>query len=433
MRGLFDTLMALMRQTAAATLDDRAPTAATRGTRRYRCRCGRPVFFRNSVCTACGSALGYVPEIGRVLPLDAGPAPGLWLVAEEPLVAPATPATAVRPAPAAPPAAARRLYARCANFDTTAGCNWLVALTTTTAQSPSQSQSQSQGTPPASPAPMLCRACRLNRTIPDLSDPVAAELWRRMELARRRLVSQLISIGLPVASRVPAANEDPQRGLMFDVLRPLPGGPPVMTGHDDGLITLNLDEADDALRERLRVEMREPYRTLLGHFRHEVGHYYWDRLVDNTPWVEGYRQLFGDEREDYAAALQRHYAQGPAPDWALRHVSSYASTHPWEDWAETWAHYLHMLDTLDTALSFGLDASDVEFDADPYTKMDLWRADDPGAEEFLGFVNGWVELTGVLNELSRSMGQPDYYPFVLPRPVVAKLQFVHLVVRRSIA
>jgi hypothetical protein len=413
MRGLFDTLMALMRQTTAAALDDRAPSASLRGTRRYRCRCGRPVFFRNSACTACGSALGYVAERGRVLSIDAGPVPGLWMVARETAAARASPG----PAAVIP---ARRLYARCSNFHTSAGCNWLVALESTCAA----------GDPtPASPAPMLCRACRLNRTIPDLGDPVAAELWRRMELARRRLISQLISIGLPVASRVPAANEDPQRGLMFDVLRPRPGGPPVMTGHAHGLITLNLDEADDPTRERTRAEMHEPYRTLLGHFRHEVGHYYWDRLVMGTPWIDGVRQLFGDERADYAAALQRHYAQGPAPDWAMRHVSSYASTHPWEDWAETWAHYLHMLDTLDTALSFGLDASDVEFDADPFTKHDLWRPDDPGAAEFLGFVNGWVELTGVLNELSRSMGQPDYYPFVLPRPVVAKLQFVHLVVR----
>jgi len=412
MRGLFDTLTALMRQAAASAPARSASPTAMRGTRRYRCRCGRPVFFRNSACNACGSALGYVPETSRLLPLDPGPAPGLWLLAQEPT-------TSAPRAPLAP----RRLYARCANFDTAAGCNWLVALTSTL---PPASPTEA---PPVSPGPMLCRACRLNRTIPDLGDPTAAELWRRIELARRRLVSQLIAVGLPVASRVPAANEDPQRGLMFDVLRALPGGPPVMTGHANGLITLNLDEADDAMRERIRVEMREPYRTLLGHFRHEVGHYYWDRLVLGTPWIDGYRRLFGDETEDYAAALQRHYAQGPAPDWALRHVSSYASTHPWEDWAETWAHYLHMLDTLDTALSFGLDASDVEFDADPYTKADLWRPDDPGAEEFLGFVNGWVELTSVLNELSRSMGQPDYYPFVLPRPVVAKLQFVHLVVR----
>jgi len=442
MRGLFETLVALRRQSTAAAFDRRTQIAGLRGTRRYRCRCGRPVFFRNSVCTACGSALGYVPEIGRVLPLDPGPTAGLWLVAEEAgaentapvkLAAHKSPASAApgvaRVAAAATSAAIsdepRRLYARCANFDTAAGCNWLVALQSTL---PAEGEAPDPAST-AAPAPMLCRACRLNRTIPDLSDPTAAELWRRMELARRRLVSQLISIGLPVASKVPAANEDPERGLMFDVLRPLPGGPPVMTGHDDGLITLNLDEADDAIRERTRVDMREPYRTLLGHFRHEVGHYYWDRLVDGTPWIEGCRQLFGDDREDYAAALQRHYAQGAKADWAMRHVSSYASTHPWEDWAETWAHYLHMLDTLDTALSFGLDASDVEFDADPFTKAELWKPDDPGAEEFLGFVNGWVELTSVLNELSRSMGQADYYPFVLPRPVVGKLQFVHLVVR----
>ncbi|OYW17047.1 MAG: hypothetical protein B7Z52_07395, partial [Burkholderiales bacterium 12-64-5] len=142
-------------------------------------------------------------------------------------------------------------------------------------------------------------------------------------------------------------------------------------------------------------------------------------------------ELFGDERDDYAAALQRHYANGPAPDWAQRHVSSYASTHPWEDWAETWAHYLHMVDTHDTALSFGLNARAVAIEIEPFETDVLWRPDDPGAAHFLSFVNEWVALTSVLNELSRSMGQHDFYPFVLPRPVVAKLQFVHLMVQAA--
>jgi hypothetical protein len=202
-----------------------------------------------------------------------------------------------------------------------------------------------------------------------------------------------------------------------------------VTGHANGLITLDIDEADDVRREQLRTSLHEPYRTLLGHLRHEVGHYYWDRLVDNTPWIDAYRELFGDERVDYTAALKKHYEYGPRADWANHHVSSYASVHPWEDWAETWAHYLHMVDTVDTALSFGIDAEEVEIEAEPFKSDALWKPDDAGAQDFLDFLNSWVELTNVLNELSRSMGQPDFYPFVLPRAAVAKLQFIHNVVR----
>jgi hypothetical protein len=244
-------------------------------------------------------------------------------------------------------------------------------------------------------------------------------------------VSQQLALGLPVQSRLAGAGgEDTQRGLVFDFLRPL-DGQPVRTGHASGVITLNADEADDSIRERIRASLREPYRTLLGHFRHEVGHYYWDRLVactdDDTDWLPAFRQCFGDERADYAAALERHYRLGPAPDWADWHVSAYASSHPWEDWAETWAHYLHMVDALDTGLSFGLDADDVEVEVVPFDDTVLMQPD----PEFLRLVNAWVELTALLNELSRSMGQPDFYPFVLSQAVVRKLHLVHRVVTRS--
>ena len=218
-------------------------------------------------------------------------------------------------------------------------------------------------------------------------------------------------------------------GLAFDFLSNTPGGPHVLTGHEMGIITLNAEEAEDAVRERIRAEMREPYRTLLGHFRHEIGHYYWDLLVaPTTPWIDGFRTLFGDEQVDYAEALRNHYESGPPPDWAIRFVTSYASSHPWEDWAETWAHYLHMADTADTAMSFGVDAKNVELASDLFESADLWQPDHPDAGKFLDFLNGWVRLTNVLNELSRSMGQPDYYPFVLPRAAVGKLQFIHQVV-----
>jgi hypothetical protein len=291
-------------------------------------------------------------------------------------------------------------WVRCANAASPAACNWLLPA----------DEVGSSGR-----RPLYCRACRLNRTIPDLSWPANSEAWNRIEVAKRRLVSQLLALGLPVATRVVGAGgagtEDTQLGLAFDFLRELPGGGAVLTGHAGGLITLDIEEADDAVRERIRTQLREPYRTLLGHLRHEVGHYYWDRLIAGGPWLEPFRQLFGDEREDYRAALQRHYRQGPPADWSDAHVSAYAASHPWEDWAETWAHYLHLLDTLDTALSFGLEADDVEVEVQPYG-CDALIADDP---EFLRLVNAWLELTALLNELSRSMGQADFYPFEIGR------------------
>jgi len=167
--------------------------------------------------------------------------------------------------------------------------------------------------------------------------------------------------------------------------------------------------------------MREPYRTLLGHFRHEVGHYYWDRLVAGTPWLPKFRELFGDDRQDYAAALKRNYEQGPPADWANKHITSYASVHPWEDWAETWAHYLHMMDAVDTAQGFGMHAKDMELDYPRFPSSVLYDSNNPGAMAFLGFINAWIELAGMLNELSRSMGQPDFYPFILSPQVMKKL------------
>ena len=246
-----------------------------------------------------------------------------------------------------------------------------------------------------------------------------------MELAKRRLVSALLVMGLPVASR---ETEDTARGLMFDFLRSPDIGLPVMTGHDTGLITLNVAEADHATREAARQAMSEPYRTLVGHFRHEIGHYYWDRLVWDTPWLAQCRALFGDENQDYAASLKQNYEQGPRPDWRQNFVSAYASVHPWEDWAECWAHYMHMVDTVDSALSYGLtlDSSQLEFT--PFTLDRLYQPDHPDAPRFLAFVNHWTQLTMMMNGMSRAMGQPDFYPFVLPHKAVTKLHFIHLVV-----
>ncbi len=378
--------------------------------RAYRCQCGCPVFFRNSACLACGTPLGYEPNQARLLPLmpNTAPdaAPDTWVAWQDASALGSAAAPADNPVVDGQPVS----YTRCTNLQTPAACNWLV---------PADGSQNGM---------LLCRACRLNRVIPDLNDaahPDNGMLWGRIELAKRRLVSALLALGLPVASRM---TEDTERGMMFDFLRSPDNGPHVMTGHDTGLITMSLHEADDAVREAVRKAMHEPYRTLLGHFRHEVGHYYWDRLVHNTHWMDGFRALFGDENLDYAAALRQNYEQGPPAQWWLHYVSAYASMHPWEDWAECWAHYLHMRDTVDTALSFGLSANSAQLEVTPFTLDALYQPDHPDAQHFLDFLNDWLRLTTMLNEMSRSMGQPDFYPFILPHEVVAKLHFIHLLV-----
>jgi hypothetical protein len=308
-------------------------------------------------------------------------------------------------------------FVLCGNRNTPANCNWLL---------PESEKNEHD---------QLCRACRLNRTIPDLNDPQHPdndELWGRVEQAKRRLVSALLVMGLPVASR---ETEDTAEGLMFDLLRSQGTGDHVMTGHDDGLITLNVAEADDAKRERTRRAMNEPYRTLVGHFRHEVGHYYWYRLVDypDSEWLPGFRALFGDENLDYAECLKKNYEEGPRADWPLHFVSAYASVHPWEDWAECWAHYMHMRDTVDTAASYGLSVNSAQLVFTPFDITALYQPEHPDAAHFLDFVNRWTQLTMLLNGMSRAMGQPDFYPFVLPHEVVAKLHFIHLLVMTTAA
>lgn len=351
----------------------------------YRCACGRPVYFRNSLCLGCKKPLGYDPEAAQVRALDPGAQKDTWRPAE---------------LPKSPPQ-----WRRCGNFDSPAGCNWLI---------------------PVSDTDPLCGACRLNRTIPSLDDENNRRWWRVIENAKRRLIAQLLGLGLPVESKV---GEPSGRGVMFDFLRSPPKGPRVLTGHAQGVITLNVEEADDAKREKIRQDLREPYRTLLGHLRHEIGHYYWDRLVAGTPWLPKFRELYGDERQDYAAALKRNYEQGPPADWADRHITTYASVHPWEDWAECFAHYLHIVDSLDTALGFGLRGEDVEAAVEPFSLRDLYDPAAPDATHVILLINSWVQLTTVLNELARSMGQPDFYPFVMTRMVLRKLHFIQMVVK----
>ncbi len=307
------------------------------------------------------------------------------------------------------PAGDTETYLFCANANYDA-CNWLVP----------------KG------GDRYCIACRHNRTIPDLNILENLQNWRRVEEAKHHLFYSLLRMKLPLATRL----EQPQIGLAFDFLAdPIDasGAPQhaVMTGHDDGVITLNLAEADDVLREQLRVSMGEPYRTLLGHFRHEIGHYYWDRLVKEGGRLDDCRAVFGDDSVDYDEALKSYYAQGPLRNWDQNFVSAYATAHPWEDFAETWAHYIHIIDTLEMAGAYGLRLSPPEsssLEAVSADRLDPYRE---GTIEQLMEV--WYPITLTVNSLNRCIGQPDFYPFTIAQPVIAKLGFIHDLVRSNIS
>ena len=256
-----------------------------------------------------------------------------------------------------------------------------------------------------------CRSCALTRTIPNLDSPRNLLLWRRVEQAKRRLVYDLCRLHLPVAS-------DGGTQLRFDILSDAAGGP-VLTGHLAGLITLNIAEADDVEREARRAAFREPYRTLLGHFRHEIGHFYWELLVAETALRAPFRLIFGDETRDYADALREYHDRADRSYDRNAFISEYASSHPWEDWAETFAHFLHIVSALDSVagLPLSLDLRAQQTLRDPYSESD-----------FNALLASWTPLSYSLNELNRSLGQNDAYPFHLSGVMSGKLHFVHMAI-----
>lgn len=345
--------------------------------------CGNRLFFHNTACVRCERRVGWVESLGRIAPVE-GEDAGQQV--------------ALRDADAEP-------VTRCQNWVEHGVCNRLLAV---------------------GGASKLCAACRLNRTVPDLKVAGNSGKWARLELAKRRLLYTLDMLGLPWSD----PHLDPPLSFDFkaDILPPAGdwrgsgeaggsegegGGEQVYTGHDHGLITINIKEADPAHRERTRVEMGESHRTLIGHFRHEVGHYYWDVLIKgNADREAAFNQTFGDpENPTYAEALERHYQEGPPEDWRERYVSSYATMHPWEDWAEAWAFYLDMIDVLDTAKDAGLTAVE------------------PGEAGVQETVAAYVRLGLLMNELNRSQGLKDLVPEVVTPAVGAKLRAVEGVVR----
>ena len=342
--------------------------------------CGHLLFFENVSCVSCGRALAYVPQLRDIASLDRATA-DRWTspVSEIDL----------------------RL---CQNYWQRDVCNWAL---------------------PFDDPNSLCRACRLTRTIPNLSRAGNDRLWYKLEVAKRRLIYTLDQLGLPLDTKL----EDPDRGLFFDFLEDGDPASKVMTGHLGGVITVNLAEADDAERMRRRMELGEPQRTLLGHFRHEIGHYYWERLVSGSDRLGAFRELFGDERADYSEAVARHYRDGPPLGWQNAHVTAYATMHPWEDWAETWAHYLHIVDTLETAAACGIALKPPRHD-EP-TLESVPDPTEPGAASFDQLMDSWGPITYVLNNLNRGLGNDDAYPFVLSAPAMQKLHLVHDVVRAA--
>ncbi|MGB0112814.1 MAG: putative zinc-binding metallopeptidase, partial [Ilumatobacteraceae bacterium] len=256
-------------------------------------------------------------------------------------------------------------------------------------------------------------SCRLTAVRPSDGEVESLEAFADAESAKRRLLHQLATLGLEVIAR----SLDEERGVSFEFLSSR--GQNVITGHDSGVITLDLSESDDAHREFVRKQLGEPYRTVLGHLRHEIGHYYWPRLVVDTGRLDAFRQLFGDDRVSYEVALEQHYSGGTDVDWSGSHVSHYATMHPWEDWAETFAHYLHINAGLTTAAAIGLDVGEP---ADSAGRA-AWET-----REHIAIgptVQSWLGLSLALNAMARSIGQADLYPFVLSPLVVEKLDFVH--------
>jgi hypothetical protein len=333
--------------------------------------CRQTVYFENVKCENCGMALGFDPQ-------------GMTMRS----LAPDNSGKLVTTGRAT---GGKKVY--CANYKDNV-CNWLVPI------------AEDGG---------LCLSCGMNKTIPDLTVNGNLERWFEIEKAKRRFIYQAMKLKLPFAP-------EGQPPLQFDIV----AGPEAKTGHADGLITINLAEADPVSREKARTDFDEPYRTLLGHFRHESGHYYWMILADNPRWIDRYRQLFGNE-ENYGDALAAYHQNGPEPDWQKNYISAYATAHSWEDWAESWAHYLHMVDTLETAEDYGIEP---RLPGKSGLGKPWFASTDPyRARNAAQLMERWVPLALAMNSMNRSMGHNDFYPFVVSPSVISKLDYIHQLIR----
>ncbi len=361
--------------------------------RTFTCTCGNTLYFDNNQCLNCGNILGFVSDALQLLPMQKD-GTGYWR-------------------PINNPANAERHYRQCQHYATAHMCNWMV---------------------PVEEDEVFCQACRLNSVIPNLSKLENLVHWHSLERDKRRMIYGLILLGLPIRDQ----KQDPENGLNFRFLEDVVKFDPysqeitaykhIMTGHDSGTITINIGEADDSQREANRKMMNESYRTTLGHFRHEIGHYYWDQLIKHVPdKLAAFRRVFGNEQDDYQKSLQAYYKKGPDVNWPDRFISAYASAHAWEDWAETWSHYLHIIDTIESAQSGQVSIGTAQFVQPAELFLNWLRTVD-----FEQLMIDWQKLSTILNELNRSLGIHDAYPFQLSSMVQDKLEFVHkLVINRN--
>lgn len=332
--------------------------------------CDFPLFFENTVCENCGHLCGYLEE-GRLM-LTFDPSSSNLI-----------------------PDRKNKAFKYCKNKAYNV-CNWVLEKHDTSD---------------------YCKACKLNRTIPNLSDEENFKKWKELEVAKHRLIYQLQKIGLVLKSKT--HHDD---GLAFDFIEKEENSA-IMTGHANGIITILLREADPVHREYMKKKLLEPYRTLIGHLRHETGHYFWEKIISkHKDNLKDFREIFGDERLNYTEALQTYYKEGPSPNWQTSFISKYATSHPWEDWAETWAHYLHIMDMVETAHFFGLNikqrqnskAQKNDKTFDPYTVND-----------FETIIQTGIPLSFAVNSFNRAMGMNDVYPFIINKGVIKKMNYIH--------
>ncbi|HEX8911914.1 MAG TPA: putative zinc-binding metallopeptidase [Humisphaera sp.] len=338
--------------------------------KRFACVCGNSLFFENTTCVNCKRAVGWCAGCRKISSFDPHPQNGF--VCADPKC--------------------RAHVLKCDNYFTHNVCNRTVPVGT-------------------AGNPAYCDYCRFNHTIPDLSVAGNQAKWARLEAAKRRTLYDFDDLAIPYGTADDGVDPPLQFDFKADTIkadskyRDIGEGEQVFTGHDNGLITINVREADPVAREKARVEFKEAHRTLIGHFRHELGHYVWDVAIKGKREDEC-KALFGDHTADYGEAMKAYYANGPKPGWQSQYVSGYATMHPWEDWAETFANYLDMMATLDSA--------------------EAGRAMQPlDKRKFDDLASTYVRLGLTLNELTRGIGLVDFLPEVIAEPVRKKMAFVH--------
>lgn len=256
----------------------------------------------------------------------------------------------------------------------------------------------------------LCRSCAMTEVLPDLSVAGNTGLLVATEAAKRWVLANLGRWGW---FTMRDAGPRPVFHMLAEATQSGPAE--VSMGHAAGTITINVVEADPAEQVRRREGLNEPFRTVIGHIRHELAHFLFQRLEYAPQFVAGFRGLFGDEQQDYTAALQRHYQVGPPAGWPERHISAYAAAHPHEDWAESTAHLLHLTDIVDSFVAAGLAGPDIPGSGyDAYAEASAERLITRGAA-----------LGVALNHVNRSMGLADLYPFMHSPAISEKLVFVH--------